>query len=196
MKVSENTKMASVVHNNHDNLMVINRFGIPLGFGDKSVKEVCNEQGVSLPLFLAICNDEIEDYKNNGHQQTDQKMLLQFLKNSHNYYRSLYLPEIKVKLENLASHYPDNIRMALTHFYNEYEKEVIAHLDKEEKMNFKSKHTHLHEDIEQRLSDLKNIIIKYMDRPEHDLQKIDLLDRLFHFQDDLNRHAKIEDALL
>ena len=53
-----------------------------------------------------------------------------------------------------------------------------------------------HDNIEEKLSDLKNIIIKYMSKPEHDLQKLDLLDKLFQLQDDLDRHTKIEDLLL
>jgi regulator of cell morphogenesis and NO signaling len=36
----ENTKMADIIHGNYLLLPVINRFGIRLGFKDKTVKDV------------------------------------------------------------------------------------------------------------------------------------------------------------
>lgn len=192
--------------------MIINRFGIPLGFGDKSISEVCQTFGVNISLFLSICNDDIDVKETPDNRPLLIRQLLMFLRNSHNYYRTLFLPEIKSKLHRLSEQYPSNIQGALNLFFDQYEQEVLSHLETEEHDLFphieqilnessKKKKGDLqirekHEDIEEKLSDLKNIIIKYIDMPQQDLNKIDLLDRLFHFQNDLNRHAKIEDRLL
>ncbi len=204
--------MADVVYENHDNLTIINRFGIPLGFGDQSVSEVCQTFGINISLFLSICNNDIDVKATNDNRSLLIRQLLMFLRNSHNYYRTLFLPEIKSKLHRLSEQYHSNIQSALNIFFDQYENEVLSHLQVEEQDLFphieqilsessKKKKGDLqiskkHEDIEERLSDLKNIIIKYIDMPQQDLNKIDLLDRLFHFQDDLNRHAKIEDQIL
>ncbi|MCR4620282.1 MAG: hemerythrin domain-containing protein [Paludibacteraceae bacterium] len=204
--------MVDAIHADHDNLMIIHRFGIPLGFGDKSVAEVCNSNGVCVLLFLSVCNKDLNIKDFQSHKTELIRQLLMFLRNSHNYYKTLFLPEIKNKIQRLSEKYPSGIQIALNTFFDQYEQEVLLHLHDEENNLFpyiekilndpskvkkinprKTKH---HEDIEEKLSDLKNIIIKYMDMPQHDLFKIDLLDRLFHFQDDLNRHAQIEDQIL
>ena len=39
-------KMSDLICDNYSLLMVMSRFGLSLGFGDKSVKDVCEAQGV------------------------------------------------------------------------------------------------------------------------------------------------------
>ena len=48
--------MSDLIQANYRLLRVLPRFGIHLGFGDKSVVEVCRAQGVSMELFLLVCN--------------------------------------------------------------------------------------------------------------------------------------------
>ena len=48
--------MRSLINDNSQLLMVINRFGISLGFGEKSVDEICEEQSVDAETFLAVAN--------------------------------------------------------------------------------------------------------------------------------------------
>ena len=48
--------MSDLIQANYRLLRVLPRFGIHLGFGDKSVAEVCRAQGVSMELFLLVCN--------------------------------------------------------------------------------------------------------------------------------------------
>jgi regulator of cell morphogenesis and NO signaling len=43
-----NTRMAEVIHNNYLLLPVINRFGIQLGFKDKTIEEICMEKALIL----------------------------------------------------------------------------------------------------------------------------------------------------
>ena len=53
-----------------------------------------------------------------------------------------------------------------------------------------------HCSIDEKIFDIKNLLIKYINTPEADMLKIKLLDQLFHFQEDQNRHAKIEDVIM
>lgn len=46
--------MSDLIQANYRLLRVLPRFGIHLGFGDKSVAEVCRAQGVSMELFLLV----------------------------------------------------------------------------------------------------------------------------------------------
>lgn len=48
--------LRSLIISNNLLLMVMSRFGISLGFGDKRVDEVCREDGVDCHTFLAVCN--------------------------------------------------------------------------------------------------------------------------------------------
>ncbi len=49
-------RLRDLIEQNTDLMMVAARFGISLGFGDKTVKEVCKEDGVDERTFLAVCN--------------------------------------------------------------------------------------------------------------------------------------------
>lgn len=212
--ISADMKMADIIHIDLYNLFIINRFGIRLGFGDKTIKEVCEKENVDHHLFTTVCNinNSATNISKTDIHTEHILQLVEFLKNSHDYYRKIRLPEVKRSIFNLSKGYDANTEKALGHFFDEYIKEFKNHIEYEESTVFpyikdlcegkKSEEFSIdkfedhHDNIEEKLSDLKNIIIKYMSKPEHDLQKLDLLDKLFQLQDDLDRHTKIEDLLL
>ena len=51
---SEKMKLADLISVNHSLILMLPRFGIPLGFGDKSVKEICLMNDVSADFFLLV----------------------------------------------------------------------------------------------------------------------------------------------
>ena len=53
---SADMKLADVIHADYSLLLLLHRFGINLGFGDKTVRECCEANHVSCTLFLMICN--------------------------------------------------------------------------------------------------------------------------------------------
>ena len=53
---SERMKMAELVAANNNIILLLPRFGIRLGFGDCTVREVCAEYGIATDFFLLICN--------------------------------------------------------------------------------------------------------------------------------------------
>ena len=57
-------QMISLIADNYNVLDSLGRFGINLGFGDKTVSEVCESQGVDTYTFLAIINFSVNGYKN------------------------------------------------------------------------------------------------------------------------------------
>ena len=81
---NQNNRMSDLVCDNYPVLLVMSRFGIALGFGDKSIGEVCRENGVHTETFLAVVNllldeGDVEDYKN----VISTGALLEYLHNSH-----------------------------------------------------------------------------------------------------------------
>ena len=47
----ENMKMADLILIKPSLILLLPRFNIPLGFGDKSVKELCRSHGISTDFF-------------------------------------------------------------------------------------------------------------------------------------------------
>ena len=58
-------KMSDLICENYALLQVLSRFGVSLGFGDKSVQEVCAMNNVDCNTFLIVVNF----LGDNGNQQ-------------------------------------------------------------------------------------------------------------------------------
>ena len=93
-------KMIDLISDNYSMLQGLSAFGIRLGFGDKTVDEVCSEQGVDCHTFLTVVNFLINGYAPKG---TDERIsvatLLAYLRASHRYFLDYQLPSIRRKLE-------------------------------------------------------------------------------------------------
>jgi regulator of cell morphogenesis and NO signaling len=218
--------MADVIHMDYLLLPIINRFGIQLGFGDKSVEQVCNDHQINLPFFLDILNTYHDaDYMpTEKMQKYPVKIIIDYLEKTHLYYKDTILPEIKEKIDSLSSSCKTNCENLdlIEDFYNKYRNELIFHLKNEEekffpyvnaleankdssqdiqtlreKYNFSyDAHSEEHENVLIKLLDLKNILIKYLP-PNYD-QHVgnDLLFSLFVFEKDIKDHERLEDVIL
>ncbi|MCF8335915.1 MAG: hemerythrin domain-containing protein [Bacteroidales bacterium] len=224
--VTRDIKMADVIHMNYLLLPVINRFDIKLGFGDKTVEQVCSEYGINLSFFLDIINtyhdpkyfplDKMREYPIN--------LIVNYLLKSHEHYTQKMLPETEQMIDELVHSCRgdcDNLRL-IEDFYKKYKTELENHLKSEEekffpyvkalidkkekeknleairrKYNFSyASHSIEHESVITKLLDLKNILIKYLP-PDYDHGKCNnLLYWLFLFEDDLRDHERLEDVIL
>jgi regulator of cell morphogenesis and NO signaling len=212
---SENTKMADVILANSRLLYVLPYFGINLGFGEKTVHQVCNEKNISVPLLLLVCNIyTFDDYiPDSQHlKQIPIEGVITYLQNSHKDYLELRMPQIIDKilnLENICCLKNGNI---LNSFCEKYKQEVTAHFKYEEEIVFPyiiqllngvksnkykiKEYEKNHSDIDAALNDLKNIIIKYLPQ-DCTIEKCrDILLSLFMFEYDLNKHTLLEDKIL
>jgi len=205
-------KMISLIADNYDILQSLGRFGINLGFGDKTVREVCEEQNVDTYTFLALVN-----FSMNGYAPADDNgrfsipTLLHYLEASHEYYLNFELPFIRRELEE-ALDASDNLARLILRLYDEYADEVRTHMEYEEKNVFPyvegllghkvdtdydidtfSKH---HDQIDMKLRELKNIIIKYLpSNSRRNNQLIATLHDLYSNEEWLRQHARIEDEM-
>ena len=86
-------KMISLIRDNYDLLQALGSFGISLGFGDKTVKETCEDNEVDTYTFLAVVNYTINGY---GEFEDDEQInvptLLHYLEASHAYFLDFQLP--------------------------------------------------------------------------------------------------------
>lgn len=207
-------KMSDLICDNYSLLMVMSRFGLSLGFGDKSVKDVCEAQGVDYRTFLAVANFISEEqYTYSGEENVFSiSALMDYLKRAHTYFLDFKLPVIRRKLiESIDCSGTDNIAYLILKFFDEYAKEVRRHMEYEneavftyvEKLlegklaenydiaTFASKHNQ----IESKLTELKNIIIKYYPEKENNNKLNAVLFDIFNCEHDLASHCQVEDYM-
>lgn len=205
-------KMISLIADNYNILQSLGRFGLNLGFGDKTVREVCEDQNVDTYTFLAVVNFSI-----NGHRDLDDgdrfsiPTLLHYLKSSHEFYLNFQLPFIRKKLESALDE-NDNLARLIMKLYDEYAHEIRHHMQYEEKTVFPyvddllnnkvnseydietfSKH---HGQVDLKLKELKNIIIKYLPSDaQHNNQLIATLYDIYNSEEWLHQHSMVEDSI-
>ncbi|GAF01904.1 hypothetical protein [Saccharicrinis fermentans] len=92
------TKMADVIHRDYTLIPIIGRFGIEFGFGNKTVSEVCDIYNINVWFFLEMVNSfhNKEYFPKKQLQNFSVMHIVQYLSNTHKYYRETKVPEIQV----------------------------------------------------------------------------------------------------
>ena len=205
-------KMITLIRDNYDLLQALGSFGISLGFGDKTVRETCEDNDVDTYTFLAVVNFTINGY---GDYENDEQLsvptLMLYLDASHKYYLDFQLPFIRKELEESLSS-GDSLAQLILRFYDEYAHEIRRHMMYEQKTLFPyvqalldgktpteysietfSKH---HKEADKKLRELKLLIIKYL--PSDGLHNNKLTATLHDIYDNeewLRQHAMVEDRI-
>jgi len=153
------------------------------------------------------------------------KDVVSYLLKTHAYYLERIIPEIENRINLLIQHSQLNKEnfLLVKNFFEEYKKELYSHISLEEKYVYpymieiseafhsKSLSSDLkkrineypidsyekeHSDIEAKLFDLKNILIKYLPTPNDSYLRNRILTELFTLEQDLSDHARIENIVL
>ena len=205
-------KMISIIRDNYNILQSLGSFGINLGFGDKTVREVCEEQNVDTYTFLAVVNFTINGYKEyDNADRLSLSTLLHYLKASHAYYIDFQLPFIRKELVEALDE-KDNLARLILKLYDDYAHSITNHMKYEEKMVFPyvqalidgnanatfdietfSKH---HIQVDQKLKELKSIIIKYLPSDGlHNNQLSATLYDIYNNEEWLTHHSEVEEEI-
>ncbi len=171
-------------------LQIISRFGLPLGVGDKTVEEVCRENGVEPGTFLSILNRTHND-------DVDIPTLKIYLKNAHTYFLDFALPRIRQELIeaiNLANT-DHKIPLQIVKFFDEYVEEIRVHIHHENESVYPG-HAEDDRHIAEKLGELKNIIVKYYPNSEHNNLIYTVLHDIYEIEQELKLHCSIEDGVL
>lgn len=223
MLITGNLKVAELILHDHSLLSLLNRFGIKLGFREKTVMQVCNENDINLDFFLEIVNVfHDNEYSSANLNLFPLHKIIEYLLKSHSYYRNIKIPTLKklagqiIWLEN----HEEN-KTLLMNFILNYVHEVLEHIDFEEKTVYPyiieieenynkflkngtknvnpfsiDQYKSVHQSINSKLLDLKNIIIKYLPPAENYDICHELINEIFIFEKDLEDHSKIENRIL
>ncbi|MGI6718288.1 MAG: hemerythrin domain-containing protein [Bacteroidales bacterium] len=213
-KYQETDKVYDLISENYFLLSIFSRFGIPLGFGDKNIKQICEENKVDLNTFLIIVNllsnPNFFKTTNQVLESLNLKFLIKFLNKSHDYFLNYKFSKIRSELEKALIVGDKPTASVIMKYYDEYVEEVNNHMMYEETTVFiyvndlLSKKKMLdynidifkknHDQVESKLQELTSIIIKYYNIDNTNALYNILFD-IFVCAEDLKTHNIIEDNL-
>ncbi len=204
--------MAQLICENHIMLLVMSRFSISLGFAEKSISEVCAENEVDSKTFLAVVNLILRGGDNRykaslGGVKIDS--LVKYLHRSHEYYLWSRLPKIGEKLKGVLS--DDKISLLIVRYFEDYVLQIKEHLRYEEEELFPyidkltkgeatngysvEEFSRNHDHIDEPLTELKDVIIKYYSADNSE-EVVGVIHDLLSCAHDLSLHNLVEDRLL
>ena len=208
-------KVADLVESNYRLLGVLSRLGIDINFGEKSVAECCSACGLDPDTVILLC----EVYSRADFKPTTEMLrrshvgdILRYLHHSHDYYLTRVLVEMEEAVSRLLEPCSPPQKKVVWEFFRGYKVELEDHFGFEEgqvipyvqdliigrsRPDFSiDRFEEHHSNIEEKLSDFKNLVMKSLP-PVCDAQlRVELLLHLFVLQADLRCHTYIEDSIL
>ncbi|NLX80296.1 MAG: hypothetical protein GXZ03_01850 [Proteiniphilum sp.] len=210
-------KVYDLIEENHTLLLMLQHFEIDFRVDDLTVRQLCEQYNISERLFIAVANlyNGFKPKENPLGNITDVMMIIGFLRNSHKYYREDKYPQISNYIHLLQERHPGKELVLLEQFFNVYFDEVMEHLDYEDNVAFPyfvklinegqtgkkelysaKEYSDHHTDIELKLKDLKNLLLKHITTSFDLTIKRKLLFSLFELEHDLYIHSLIEETIL
>ena len=178
--ISPAMKMADLLDVNFSILGVFSRFGMSYGFGEATVKEVCDGMGIDPETFLIIC----KVYAFDGYRPSREQMegacledIVRYLRLSHTYYLETMVPALAAAIEEMIAPCDDMHKKVIRKFFGDYKEELERHFDYEEKTVFPyveamidsrerepytiGEYEKNHSNVEEKLDDLKKLVTMY-----------------------------------
>ena len=198
-------------------MQVVCRFGIAMGFADKTISEVCHEHGVDVHTFLAVINC-VNGYLKSSEKSVslelvDMRSLLDYLKRTHAYLIHHQLPRMRRNLLGAIdfSQHNDVVSLLLKYF-DMYVAEVHRHVKFEESEIYEHAERLLagtaapdekmtiqrhNEDFVNKLHELINIFLQYCppDQAHNDALN-EVVYNIYRIEDDIYVHCRVEDDML
>ncbi len=213
--ISPAMKMADLLDVNFSILGVFSRFGMSYGFGEATVKEVCDGMGIDPETFLIIC----KVYAFDGYRPSREQMegacledIVRYLRLSHTYYLETMVPALAAAIEEMISPCDDIHKKVIRKFFGDYKEELERHFDYEEKTVFPyveamidsrerepytiGEYEKNHSNVEEKLDDLKKLVTMYQPSQSRSQDCFRVLFYLYSLESDLERHTFIEDGIL
>lgn len=217
LQVNSRMRMWDMIMDNPLLLFLLEHLEIDLTVGNKTVAQLCAENGISENIFVLLANmyNGYEAPAKMEYLPDEVFLILRFLKNSHDHYKKDKYPEILAYIKELQGRHRNPEVNLIESFFHDYFLEVLEHLEYEDKKAFPyfsfllgkdpdsgdydfsvKEYSDHHSDIETKLADLKNLLLKHI-RLDNDLSlRRKLLISLFELEYDLHIHSRIEEEIL
>lgn len=208
-------KMSDLIDADYRLLLLLSKLNISLGFGEKSVDTVCRENGFDPDCFIFLANFQSNRSITNIEETFNSLPLepfLQYLKSSHSYFLDRRLPNIRRKLELVFAGSDKGLQHVVLDFFDNYTKEVEEHMQYEDDTVFPYVRCLIsescreeysinifeerHNDIEGKMNDLKQILMKYVPGTTDQMLMVNILTELYMSEEELEAHTFIEDSLV
>lgn len=209
-------KMAEVPEADYRLLGVMRRLGIKFGFGEKTVAEVCSEVGINPNTLLLIC--KIYTYENyvpsvEEIERSNIGEIISYLHTSHDFYMDVAIVDLEQLIRKMADTCDEKHSRIIMAFFVNYRDEIRKHFEYEENTAFPyilaiasgrksengyniEQYERNHSNVDEKLNDLKNIVMKYMPSTCDDNLIQNVLISLYSLENDLEKHTYIEDDIL
>ncbi len=195
-------KMCDLIAHEEDAIQIISRFGLEMGVGEQTIEQVCEAYHVHTPTFLAIVNYKVF-HKQVIPNDIDIPTLQRYLSNAHSYFLEFRLPRLRRALiEAIIPADPTTkIPGLILRCYDEFVEEIRTHIAHENEGLF-DEHEHDDQRITDKLTEIKNLIIKYYPGALSNAQSpityllISVMSDLWHTEQDFADHCAIEDDIL
>ncbi len=183
--------LSESVSENYLLIPVLNRFGIKLGLGDKTVSSICAEYDINTDFFLSILNTYLnEDYfPEKRLQEFDIELVSNYLKQTDAYYAYAQIPNIEKHLNAFISlSDPNNTQLELIRkLFYKFKTELLNRINSGV----------LDDDVSQALLfDLKNILIKHISGSFNENLCYAVIFSIDSLLSDLSKHNRIRDKIL
>ena len=196
-------KICDLMAHEEDAIQIISRFGLEMGVGDLTIEEVCEAHDVHTPTFLAIVNYKVF-HQRAIPEDIDVPTLQRYLKNAHTYFLDFRLPRLRRALiEAIIPADPTTkIPGLILRCFDEFVEEIRTHIEHENEGLY-DEHEHDDQRITDKLSEIKNLIIKYYPNQSQGQSQspityllISVMSDLWHTEQDFADHCAIEDDIL
>ena len=209
-------RLSDVIECDYRMVQVVCRFGIAMGFADKTISEVCHESGVDVHTFIAVINT-INKYKTDTQHRVsldliDVRCLLNYLKHTHDYLINHQLPRMRRNLFGAMDFSTHNeIELLLVKYFDMYTAEVQQHVRYEETEVHKyvkqlldglspddakiSLHRH-NENFVNKLHELITLFLQYYPQDNSNDILNDVVYDIYRVEEDIKAHCIIEDEVL
>ncbi len=216
--INAETKLCDVILNEPALIPVINRFGIILGVGDKSIRTVCEEKKLDSEFFVTILNTFVnEDYFPESRLKSFcATQIVDYLTQTNSYYEQFQIPNIERHFKSLINQSDrDNNNLELMkQFFDELRKELLSRIEHDRKVWFpaikaaaEARHSDFYgeqasplsnepDTLEEKLDDLKSLFIIHL-RGEYDLNLCHgVIFALYSLEKDIKQHNRIRNRIL
>ena len=204
-------RMRDLIADNSLLLMAISRFGMPLRLANRTIAEIGAETGVDADTFLCVAN--MVSGRRYDVDSVDLATLMVYLKRAHIFFLDFFLPTIRRKLISALDYARSHdTALIILRFFDEYVEEVRCHMEYENRTLFGYIDALLgsravdgkysievfashHDAISEKLSLLKDVLIRYSPKANADTLNSVLFD-IINCEADLISHCQVEDNIL
>lgn len=215
-------RLSEVVEEHPSLIPVINRFGIRLGLGDKSVKTLCEEHALDTDFFLTVTNTFLnEEYFPEKKLQTfHTSQIIDYLTKTNQYYLRYQLPNIERHLSSfILMSKPNHLTLTpIGRFFSSFKSELLTRIQQDEGCFFPycmslskrlgkeptgtidglqiTSEPHTEDTIEALLADLKSIMVKHLSGDYDENLCYAVLFSICSLEKDIKQHNRIRYRIL